>query len=580
MSPQSDFFGIDLGTTNSCIATIKDGKLSIIDIDGAATTPSVLAYKDGEWVIGQKAKNHMQVEPSEAVSSIKRRMDDLSYMTKIGGESLTPIEVSAKILRRLVDGAKASCGKDIEKVVITVPAWFKEGQRQATLAAGKLAGLSVAQIVNEPTAAAIAHDASHVAPGQEEKWVVYDLGGGTFDVSVLNVTNTAHEVLASVGNTFLGGDDFDRRLAERFISKIKDEHNVDPLEDPVARARLFHIAERTKIELSRETEVELNEPFTIKGKSILLTEVITRDDFEMLIKDLLDSTLEKVNEALSEAKVSKDEVTRLLLVGGSTHMPCVAEYLKERFGWDGESWVDPDRSVALGAAIQSAVAAGSYYDREIVEISPHSLGIAALGHEDEQEPEAFDDNKPARTFSPLIRRNTRLPATVVKTFHKMHPEQERVEISVFQGESSHNDHNTFVGQFYAALQNRFDRRIDVRFTYNLDGTIIIGVEEPGQKSVRSYAMDLSKNADENSEAREDWALLDHDVKDIEKSTEAMEAETTNFLIEKVSQKLTQKADEAVAAKLAQYRTLLQAGEDDALDDLEQELYDWLEGEGE
>ncbi len=576
MGPDSEkYFGIDLGTTNSCIAVIEGGKAKVIEIDGEATTPSVLAYREGEWLIGRKARNHMKVAPDQAVSSIKRKMDDLDYRADLAGHKLSPIEISAKILEGLTKQAGNQLGCPIKKVVITVPAWFKEGQRQATLAAGKLAGLEVLQIANEPTAAAIAHESKHLEEGLEEKWVVYDLGGGTFDVSVLNVTANTHEVLSSVGNTFLGGDDFDRRLAERFQTLVKDRHNLDPTRDPIVTARLRHLAEQVKIALSDKTEFTVSEPLVLEGKTVMLEDTVTRREFEDMIADLIESTHEKLSEALSQAQLEASRVSRLLMVGGSTRIPMVAERLKERFGLDGENWVDPDLSVALGAAFQSAIRSGGFFERDVVDICPHSLGIAAIGHEDEMLGLPQPGRHP-RTFAPLIRRNSRLPAVASKSFYKVHPEQDMVNIVVYQGESSNNEANTLVGEFTVQLENSDDVKIDVSFHYDHSGIIQIKVDEPGQKNPKSYSMDLSKSIESNSDLAKGLSWDDEAFDEEDDLLGEKDNEATNFLIEKIAARLKIEPNPEVADKLSRYKVAMNAGEDDDLDDLEADLYDWLE----
>ena len=346
--------GIDLGTTNSCIAVIETEEPRVINIDGDATMPSVVAYKEGEWLVGKAAYNHLWVSPEEAVASIKRKMDDLDYRVQIGGSELSPVDISAKILQALIQSAEQELQQRLRNVVITVPAWFQETQRQATLAAGQQVGLNVIQIINEPTAAAIAHQNIPINDSQEEKWLVYDLGGGTFDVSVMNVTTAAYEVLASTGNTFLGGDDFDQRLAEKFTAYLRDQHNIDPNSDNVAKIRLRLLAEQTKVKLSSEPRVQLSEPISIGSKVYLLDYTITREEFEELIEDLVSSTEEKAVQALSDAGVDAANLSRLLLVGGSTRIPLITTRLQKslqhsagklaRSGSVGSRWCQCTRS--------------------------------------------------------------------------------------------------------------------------------------------------------------------------------------------------------------------------------------------
>ncbi|MEE8056625.1 MAG: Hsp70 family protein [Pseudomonadales bacterium] len=572
--PQELIGGIDLGTTNSCIAVIKDGEPQILTVDGRPTMPSVVACRDGEWLVGEAARNHLWVAPDEAVASIKRKMDDPNYRVQLGNDTLSPIAVSAKILQALVQAAEQQLSCTLHKVVITVPAWFKETQRQATLAAGRQAGLEVIQIINEPTAAAIAYQNIPIAEGEEEKWLVYDLGGGTFDVSVLNVTSATHEVLASLGNTYLGGDDFDHRLAEKLATYLRDQYNIDPYADKVVKTRLQLLAEQTKIRLSTETRVHLEEPIVMGSETHLLDITLTREDFEQLIEDLVSSTIDKATQALSEAGVVPQTLSKLLLVGGSTRIPLIAERLERCFSIEPENWLDPDLSVAVGASVRGAIASDHYFERSVVDICPHSLGIAVLGEEDAELPD--DINHPL-TFAPLIRRNSRLPADFVRTFYKLSEDQQRVNIPVYQGESSNTRQNTFIGEFSVALQNQWDTKLDIRFAYDLNGTISISVGEEGQKQTTVYRMDLSRSAAENSDLSGfSEHLLAHDELLADSN-----ANVTNYLVEKVSKRLQQDGDTApdgMNALLENYKWLLGQDAEDELDELEEKLYDWIESE--
>ena len=575
--------GIDLGTTNSCIAVIKDGQPSVVPIQGRLTMPSVVAYRQGQWLVGEAARNHLWVAPNEAVASIKRKMDDPQYQVAVGDQRLSPIEVSAKILQALVQAAQQEFNCVLNKAVITVPAWFKETQRQATLLAGQQAGLEVVQIINEPTAAAIAHQQVPIAEGVEEKWLVYDLGGGTFDVSVLNVTDAAYEVLASQGNTYLGGDDFDHRLADKFVTYLRDQHNVDPGVDNIALTRLRLLAEQTKMRLSSETQVRLNEPVVIGADSYLLELTLTRDDFEQWIDDLVSSTLDKAEQALNEAGVVASSLHRLLLVGGSTRIPLIRERLVQRFGLEPESWLDPDLAVALGASVRGAIVQGTVFQRSVVDICPHSLGIAAVGEEDYalgHDQHADTHQGHPRTFVPLIRRNSRLPAKFVRRFYKAHDKQQHALIPVYQGEQPNTRQNTFIGEFYVDFSDRQNDQLDISFAYDLNGTINIAVTEVGQlQAQRHYTMNLSLCADENSESRD----FIEQVLEQDGGAQEDSAEVTNYLIEKVSQRLQaqgESAPEQIKTLLQRYRVLLDQDQDQdkALDEVEDQLYDWIDSE--
>lgn len=583
---QQTYFGIDLGTTNCCISRVREGQSEVLPVFGQRTMPSVLARNQDKWIVGMAAKNLQMMDPKSAASSIKRKMGDLNYRFSIGQESLTPIEASALLLRGLVDEAQNAAGEKIQSVVITVPAWFQESQRQATLAAGKAAGLDVIQIVNEPTAAALAYDLREISGGREENWLVYDLGGGTFDVSVLAVTESTHEVRSSVGNSFLGGDDFDRRLAERFVAKVKDKYNLDPESDPIAAAQIRHLSEKTKIQLSDEVEVNVQETISLAGKPVLITETITRNEFEELIQDFVDSSLEKVTQALSEAGIRTGQVDRLLLVGGSTRIPAIAAALKDATGLDGELWVDPDESVARGAALQAASRSGAWLKRTMVDIAPHSLGIAALGHEDEILGHFPEANEHPRTFVPVIRRNSRLPAQCVRSFEKLSPNQTRLIVAVYQGESTNTRQNTLIGEFGVMLKNKHDTRIDVRFQYDHNGNIVIGVEEPGHNVLTTYRMDLSKSAEMNSLASglslsetPDDELDDGDeIGSGNGTTSAQQGaqQASNYLIDKVTSLLASHPDAEVERRVDEYRAHLAAGRDDEMDLAEEFLFQWVE----
>jgi len=578
-------YGIDLGTTNTCLSAVVGSEATMIEIDGKKTVPSVVAINNGEWLVGQAAKNHMRINPSEAVSSIKRKMDAPSSKVTIGEFSLSPIEISAKILSYLFHKISDNQHPDQpKKVVITVPAWFQDTQRQSTIAAGKKAGLDVIQIINEPTAAALSYDNSKIIDGVEEKWLVYDLGGGTFDVSVLNVTNSTHEVLATAGNTFLGGDDFDSRLVDQFIAYLNDRYNLNFADDSSVCARLRFIAEETKIKLSKETQVKLEEPIPYEGTVFSLDLSLTRAEFESMIKSYVESSLDKVTQVLSESSVNKEQISRLFLVGGSTRIPLISESLTEILGLAPENWNDPDLSVAMGASIQAAINTGIYFERTIVDVSPHSLGVAVMGREDlDQERPTFQmsGNEHPLTFDPLIRRNTRLPASFVKTFYKSFQQQESALIAVYQGESGITRNNSFIGEFVAALENRDQMEIDIRFSYDINGTINIGVEEPGQSQAKTYTMDLSRSSDENSTLTE-FRLNDYDNDGFKEAiaSEDNSAESMNYLIQKVGEKLQliPGGNKSIEEYLESYKELLQSEKDSLIDDIEEKLYDWLEAD--
>ncbi len=573
-------FGIDLGTTNTCISRFVNGFPEIIRIDEAETVPSVVAWDGKKLLVGIAAKNLSYLAPHDAIRSIKRKMGQLDFKVLLGDRMMNPIEVSTEVLRYVTESAAKAIGAPVRKVVITVPAWFGDEQRRATLAAGEAAGLEVLRIINEPTAAALGYQLvqTECREAAAEHWMVYDLGGGTFDVSILKVKGEYKEVLASAGNTFLGGDDFDRLLAQHLMSVIRDQSNVDPSEDEAAMAQLRHIAEEAKIALSIEPEYRILRVLSILGQSVPLDLQLTRNDFTKLIDELIESTLLKVHQAIDDAGIKTSELNRLILVGGSSRIPLVQERLHEEFGLSPELYIDPDLSVALGAGIQAALASGKSCQQIVVDVCPHSLGMAALGDQDD----AFSERlEVPLTFVPLIRRNSRLPSKMTRTFDKLYPSQTRVEIVVFQGESSRTTDNQLIGRFMCDLNPTDKMDFFVSFFYDANGIIQIGVSQVyGQKALKLYTMDTGKSATWNSELplTEDSTELDFDDEDLE--IEAPSSDVSNYLIEQVQEKLrTSLASEQrqFAELLEAYRKALAVEDDDSIDPLETQLYNWLEG---
>ena len=595
-------YGIDLGTTNSCIARFTGaGALEVIPIDGQPTVPSVVAFDGREWLCGRRAANHAMLEPHNAVRSIKRHMGEEHYRVRLCGEELSPVQVSAKILAYLKEQAQQAIGDVIREVVITVPAWFNEPQRRATVAAGEMAGLTVTRIINEPTAAALAYRADGAGEAAEERWLVYDLGGGTFDCSILAVSGTCKEVLASCGNTFLGGDDFDHRIVLHLVDGIRDRHGIDPSADPLAMARLRHLAEQAKIRLSTEVEAPIHDHFEIGGRHLDLVTALTRGAFNALIEDYLESTLAKARQALEEARINAAGLERVLLVGGSTRIPKVQERVAETLGIEPEAYVDVDLSVALGAAAEAALDAGLSCSQVVVDIAPHALGVAALGDEDERSAAAkfslmvgarglFDEDGPAEgaidhhplTFVPIIRKNTRLPARFVEEFYTTIDEQKVIEVAVYQGESRNTRDNVHVGAFFVPLPPMpAGSPVQIGFEYDRNGLIRVSVSEKGG-ALKRYTMDLNRSAAGNSEPalRRRPVTMDEGSEDGDGS--AGEATgVLNFLIERVERRLAEGPEEAeVRELLASYKEQLAAGDDERLDGLEEALYAWLDAGGE
>lgn len=593
-------YGIDLGTTNSCIARFTAaGALEVIPIDGGPTVPSVVAFDGREWLCGRRAANHAMLEPHNAVRSIKRHMGEEHYRVRLCGEELSPVQVSAKILAYLKAQAEAAIGEAIREVVITVPAWFNEPQRRATVAAGEMAGLTVTRIINEPTAAALAYRADGARDAAEERWLVYDLGGGTFDCSILAVSGTCKEVLASCGNTFLGGDDFDHRIVLHLVDGIRDRHGIDPSADPLAMARLRHLAEQAKIQLSTEIEAPIHDHFEIGDRHLDLVTALTRGTFNALIEDYLESTLAKARQALEEARTTAANLKRVLLVGGSTRIPRVQERVAEALGIEPEAYVDVDLSVALGAGAQSALDAGLSFAQVVVDIAPHALGVAALGEEDERSAAAmfarglFEEDGPAEgasdhhhplTFVPIIRKNTRLPARFIEEFYTSVDEQEAIEVAVYQGESRNTRDNVHVGAFLVPLPPMAaGSPVQIGFEYDRNGLIRVSVSEKGG-ALKRYTMDLNRSAAGNSEPalRRRTITVDEGSEDGDGSAgEAIGV--LNFLIERVERRLAEGPEEAhpeIRELLGSYKEQLAAGDDERLDGLEEALYAWLDAGGE
>jgi len=608
-------WGIDLGTTNSCIARATAEGVEVIQIDEAATVPSILSWDGTEFLVGRRAANHAVLAPDQSVRSIKRHMGDADYRVRIGGFDLSPIEVSGRILSYLKNQAQQITGESVDEAVITVPAWFNEPQRRATLTAGELAGLKVTRIINEPTAAGLAYghtsatrDAGAIGPA--ERWLVYDLGGGTFDVSILSVAGNYKEVLASCGNTYLGGDDFDHRIALHWVDRLRDRYNADVSQDRIAMAQLRHWAEQLKIRLSTEIEVRAHAFIESGGQRFEVDEVMTRAQFAAMIEDYLQSTIVKAHQALDEAHVEPKSLSRALLVGGSTRIPQVRERVAKEFGIQPDAYIDVDLSVALGAAIQSALDHALSSVQIVVDIAPHSLGIAALGEEDEERllrkaearfnSDAQDDEHDSEgdsigyphTFVPVIRKNSRLPAKFMEEFSTVYDGQDGVEVIVLQGESSHTRENTLVGAFHVQFDPKpAGAAVCVGFEYDRSGLVRVSVsDQGGLKLLKSHTLDLGASPQSNSELHS-LRRIDRDSNDLNDPEHAQSADPpatasptnsaqlSNFLIEQIERQLasTPSADLAqIRAALGTYRELLAAGRDAEIDDLEEQLYTWLD----
>lgn len=430
--------GIDLGTTNSEVAVVQEGRARIIEVDGAKILPSVVGIADeGALLVGQVARNQYALYPERTVRSIKRRMGE-DVKVAMGPQTYTPQEISALILRRLKQAAEADLGQPIDKAVITVPAYFSDAQRQATRDAGVLAGLEVVRIINEPTAAALAYEVDHPSG---KNILVYDLGGGTFDVSVVRLSKDVTEVLASHGNNHLGGDDFDAKLVEHLVAWLKREKGVDPTGNRAAMARIGRSAEAAKITLSDAPFARVEEAYLLEhqGQPVHLSLELSRDEYEEMITPFIAETLEAVHIALQGAGLTLTDVAEVLLVGGATRTPLVQRRLEEILRMQPRAEVDPELCVAAGAAIQGAVIAGARVASVLVDVTPYTFGTSALA-ELNGEPYPY-------TFIPLIRKNTPIPVTKSDAFVTIEDGQKAIEVRVYQGEDPDALNNTQIGSF-------------------------------------------------------------------------------------------------------------------------------------
>ena len=476
--------GIDLGTTNSVVAAVVDGHAKILyDEEHQALLPSVVAlHSDNTIIVGKKARNGQAAFPERTISSVKRRMGE-TVQIKLGEQTFSPHDISAIILRRLKNIAEVSLGQPVTQAVITVPAFFDENQRQATREAGHLAGLTVARIINEPTAAALAYQ---TLEGARELIAVYDLGGGTFDVSVVRMEQDVVEVLSSQGDTQLGGDDFDQLLADLVADRFQEEHDLDLRAEVGTRWRLLQACETAKRELSTSGVVRVSEEFIAEkeGTPLNLDVEVSREEYNDLIHRLVDRTITCVDQALRDANVGLDDITKLVLVGGSTRTPYVQDRLRAELGLEPQRSLDPDLSVALGAATQGAKLAGQDVGPVLIDIASHTLGIAARGSSWQLQ------------FCPIIRRNSPLPARHEDSYWPSCEGQKIAEIEVFQGESTELSRNIPLGSFKLALKNTHDSRnkILVMFSLTLDGVLRVVAKEHSTGSTEELQIENALSA--------------------------------------------------------------------------------------
>ena len=492
--------GIDLGTTNSCVAVMEGGEATVIpNKEGARTTPSVVGFaKDGERLVGQVAKRQAVSNASRTVSSIKRHMGS-DYKVNIDGKAYSPQEISAMILSKLKEDAESYLGEKVTQAVITVPAYFSDSQRQATKDAGKIAGLEVLRIINEPTAAALAYGLDKDANQKGQKVLIYDLGGGTFDVSILEIEDGVFEVLATNGDTMLGGDDFDKRIMDYIVKDFKEKEGIE-LSDAMTMQRIKEAAEKAKIELSGVTKTNINLPFitmTAEGpKNIDLD--LTRAKFDALTSDLVAKTIVPLKKALADAKLTMNDISKVILVGGSTRIPAVVQAVKEVTGKEPFKGINPDECVALGAAIQGGVLGGEVKDVLLLDVTPLSLGIETMGG----------------VFTKLIERNTTIPTSHSQVFSTAADNQTAVDIRVLQGERPMANDNKELGRFQLdgiAPAPRGIPQIEVTFDIDANGIVNVKAIDKGTGKTQSVTITSSTNLSDDD--------IDRAVKEAEKYAE-------------------------------------------------------------
>ena len=561
----SKIIGIDLGTTNSCVAVLEGGEPVVIaNAEGNRTTPSVVAFsKTGERMVGQVAKRQAVTNADRTVSSIKRHMGE-NYHVTIDGKGYTPQEISAMILQKLKADAEAYLGQSVTEAVITVPAYFSDAQRQATKDAGKIAGLDVKRIINEPTAAALAYGLDKES---EQKIMVYDLGGGTFDVSILDIGDGVIEVLATAGDTHLGGDDFDQRIMDYLVAEFKKAEGIDLSKDKVAMQRLKEAAEKAKIELSGVTSTNINLPYITADATgpKHLDVTLTRAKFNELTADLVERTMKPVRQAMSDAGLSASDIQKVLLVGGSTRIPAVQDAVKTITGKEGFKGINPDECVAVGAAIQGGVLGGDVKGLLLLDVTPLSLGIETMGG----------------VFTKLIDRNTTIPTKKSQVFSTAADSQTSVEVHVLQGEREMAADNKTLGVFQLtgiAPAPRGVPQIEVTFDIDANGIVNVSAKDLGTGNAQHITITSSSNMSKEDiekavKEAEQYAAEDAKIK--EKVEVRNQADQMVYQAEKtlneVGDKVPESEKEPIKAGVEKLKETLKGEDTDAIKAATEEL---------